>query len=421
MTRFHRQLDYPADGRPWLSLDERDRRWALARRYLGERGLDAMIVAGLRGRERYDTYFSGEAYEGVVVLPLEGDPVYLVTQAHRITLRHERANEDITPWIADARAGVRMFDGVAEVLEERGLARAGIAVIGLESRGPMEMEGLITFDAWQGLIGRLPGASFVDVSEDFSLRMLPKSAEELEVARAAAAVGEQACEAMLEATRVGATDAEVYAAVLWAIQSAGAYTTHPHLLLRCGPDTFGWGPPNTFTSGARPRVIEDGDIVLAEIFSCLAGIETQQEMTIAVGSAGERMASVGEASRASYEAGLRALVPGSTFARLCEEMDRPLLEGGFWHLGPNVHTVSPLTMVDAAFRGVESLDDLPETPRLRSVPSHGDGVIEAGSLFVLEPNAVRGRNRALIGGTVIVHPDRVEELNTIPCRLHVID
>lgn len=410
---------FEADGRPWLSLAERDRRHELARRFLRDNGYDALVVAGLRGRERFDTYLSGEAYEGVVLLPLDSDPVYLVTQAHRITLRHDRSNADIEPWIPDARPGVQMFRTLAEAITERGLQRSRFAVVGLQSRGPMEMEGLITQDAWTGLIDAHPDAVFDDQSMAWSLRTLPKSDEELEVARQAALAGEDACAAMLEATRIGATDADVYGAILGSIHGSGAYTAHPHLLLRVGPDALGWGPPNTFTSGTRPRRIEDGDIVLAEIFTCLAGIETQQEMTIAIGSAAERMSGAAEAARASYEVGVDVLRPGVLFSEVCERMSRPIQDTGFWSLGPNIHSVSPLAMVDAAFRGVEKVaDQLPAHPPLRTVPSHGDAAVEPNWLMVLEPNAMNHRSRALIGGTVIVRADGVEELNSLPCRMH---
>jgi Xaa-Pro aminopeptidase len=412
---------FEADGRPWLSLVERDRRHELARTFLREHGYDAMIVAGLRGRERFDTYLSGEVYEGVVLLPLDSEPVYLVTQAHRITLRHDRSNADIEPWIADARPGVQMFGTLAAAITERGLQRGRFAVVGLESRGPMEMEGLITQDAWSTLITAHPEATFQDESMPWSLRTLPKSAEELEVARQAALAGEDACAAMLEATRVGATDADVYGAILGSIHGSGGYTAHPHLLLRVGPDSLGWGPPNTFTHGARPRRIEDGDIVLAEIFTCLAGIETQQEMTIAVGSAGERMSGAADAARASYEVGRDTLLPGALFSEVCDAMSRPIQDAGYWSLGPNIHSVSPLAMVDAAFRGVEKVAaELPDHPPLRTVPPHGDAPIEPNWLMVLEPNAMNHRSRALIGGTVIVGADGVEELNSLPCRMHTI-
>ncbi|OJX67926.1 MAG: hypothetical protein BGO95_06090 [Micrococcales bacterium 73-13] len=418
MSYTRQSLQFDTDGRPWLSSAERDRRHELVRSFLREQGLDALIVAGLRGRERFDTYLTNEVYEGVVLFPLEGEPIYFVTQMHRVTLRHDRSNAEITPWIPDARPGVRMFDGLRDALVERGLGRKRFGVVGLLSRGPMEMEGLITYDAWSGVLDAFPDAVFEDVSQDWALRTLPKSAEELEVTRQAARIGEDACAAMLEAAKPGATDAEVYAAVLWAIQSAGAYTAHPHLLLRVGPDSMGWGPPNTFTHGARPRTVQDGDIVLAEIFSCLAGIETQQEMTIAIGSAGERMSGAGDAARAAYEIGRDRLRPGARFSEVCEAMSRPILDGGYWSLGPNIHSVAPLAMVDAALRGVEAIPDLPATPPLRTVPSHGDAEIEAGWLFVLEPNAMNHRSRVLIGGTVAVTPDGIEELNDLPCRLH---
>ncbi len=72
---------------PGLSLAERDRRWARTRGLLAERGCDALVVAGLRGRESFETYLSGESIQGVVVLPATAPPVYLTWSPFRIVGR----------------------------------------------------------------------------------------------------------------------------------------------------------------------------------------------------------------------------------------------------------------------------------------------------------------------------------------------
>ena len=52
---------------PFLSLAERDLRWADTRAFLAERGLDCLIMFGIKGRERYDTYLLNEHLEGLTI------------------------------------------------------------------------------------------------------------------------------------------------------------------------------------------------------------------------------------------------------------------------------------------------------------------------------------------------------------------
>ncbi|WP_033292980.1 M24 family metallopeptidase [Amycolatopsis jejuensis] len=405
---------------PVLSLDERDRRWELARGLMRQHDLACLIVAGLRGRERYDAYLSGEAYEGIVVLPLSGEPTYLVTQAHRITQRFESASGDRTWWIPDARPGVRLGPLVGKVLQERGFARSRIGVVGLRSEGPMEMEGIIPFSTWSALVEILPDATLVEVSSGFAELMMCKSAEEIAAARHAAAIGDLASEAMVATTQVGATDAEIYAAVSSTIFRHGAVTTHPHLLLRSGPDNLGWGPPNWWCqAGGPPRTIAPGDVVLAEIFVTWAGVETQQQVAVAVPPVAERTYALASVARRSYDEGLRAVTPGRSFQSVCTAMDQPLLAAGCWHLSPLAHNLNPLTLIGPVLRGVEELPEAQTYEWLRPLPPSADATLESGMLLQLEPNACLDRYRVNFGGTVLVGKDGVEELNKYSSELHI--
>ena len=69
---------------PVLSLRERDRRWMLVRGWMKEKGVDCLILAGLKSREQYEGYLSNEYAEGVVVFPAEGGPVCLTWTSSRI-------------------------------------------------------------------------------------------------------------------------------------------------------------------------------------------------------------------------------------------------------------------------------------------------------------------------------------------------
>jgi len=88
---------------PILSPAERERRWALLRALMRERGFEGLLVAGFRSREMYETYVSDDYNEGCVIFPLAGDPV-VITWAHLRVMRarwsRERGNK---LWVDDYR------------------------------------------------------------------------------------------------------------------------------------------------------------------------------------------------------------------------------------------------------------------------------------------------------------------------------
>jgi hypothetical protein len=50
-----------------------------------------------------------------------------------------------------------------------------------------------------------------------------------------------------------------------------------------------------------------------------------------------------------------------------------------------------------------------------------DGIIQANTVWELEPNACLGKHRVNIGGTVVITTEGVEALNVLSTRMHVID
>ena len=122
----------PVGPSPTLSLNERDRRWSMTRQLLDEHDVDAILVFGQRGRERYEGYLSNESIEGVVIFQREGDPAYVSWTHHRISRRFAANMQDIDFWIDDVRIGPT-GPMVVSILRERGLANARIGVVGLVS------------------------------------------------------------------------------------------------------------------------------------------------------------------------------------------------------------------------------------------------------------------------------------------------
>ena len=111
-------------------LDERDNRLARLRDAMSDRQLDALIVAGKghwwtgRGYFRYLTDFHLWGHDGLILVPLTGEPALVLSSfavAEKVAGRG---------WITDARGDVYLAPGMAAVVKEHGLAGSNIGLVG---------------------------------------------------------------------------------------------------------------------------------------------------------------------------------------------------------------------------------------------------------------------------------------------------
>ena len=397
---------------PVLSLAERDRRWTRVRTLMRERALEGLLVAGFRAREMYETYISDDYNEGCVIFPLEGDPV-VITWAHlRVMRARWSAERGAKLWVADYRVATSGA-GVAEVLREKRLAEASLGVVGLASQAPTEIYGAIPASFWGELTAALPKARWQDISEELSHLMLIKSEEELAQVRYAARAAEAACKVIVEIAAPGVGEEVVFAEATREMLRHGIGLRYPMIVMNSGPHTLSWGPPRWTTSGEAPRILARGDLMQAELMPLCGNQEVQVQMTVALDPLDEENRRCERVARASYEAGVKALKPGITFAELVAVMEEPLRSSGCWGYTPLVHSVGPHFLagrtnvnqeqakLDVRFVG-------PNAVRARAA------VLEPGMVFAFEPNACLGHHRVNIGGTVIVTASGCEELNHIP-------
>ena len=410
---------------PTLSLKERDRRWGLVRELMKNKGLDCLIVVGLRGRGQFDGYLTNEVYMGIVVFPSEGKPTYLTWNAMFITRHMEHCSRGEIPWIEDIRIGTAGKDIVA-VLREKGLDSASIGVVGLESRGLGEPEGCISYKSWTHIVKHLPKSTFIDVSQLFDQMTFIKSEEEISLIRYSAHIGEMACQAMLDIARPGISESEIYANIMKEIftHMASPSPGATYLILHSGVDNPSWGPPMWLYQAQPPRIVKRGEVVQAEIFPHYGGLETQQQMVVALKPLHEVNEKCARVARQSYEAGLKSLRPGKRFQEIVDVMEVPLANAGFWHLTPLIHSLNPYICLGPMGVGIEQLPGIEKYSQVTELETPmvgGDVVIKSGMVFELEPNACSGKHRINIGGTVLITEDGVEELNKLPTEMRVVD
>lgn len=406
-----------SDYFPTLSLAERDRRWANVRAFLSENGLDALIVFG-QGRNANDSYLTNEDAHATVVFTPSDEPLSLLGDVP--INRYDGAGARYERW-TDSWLHGNLIANLTAVLKERSLDAATIGVVGLTSRAVGQWNGVIPFRTWSAVLTALPSVVWVDVSDAFETLTQVKSEEEQEMIRKAAALGEAACAAYVDAVRVGVRESVPTAAAINAIIAGGGWIRAPFILERAGSHRFGWGQPEWFGMGGAPYALQNGDSIASEIFAYYGGFESQQQIDVVLGEPDKLLCELEDVCLESYHAGLAALRPGLRFAELAAIMEEPLMRSKTWNTGPMVQTVSGV-LYNSATRIDPSVDPaLSHLPKLPSgVGLDGDFEISEGVVFAIEPNALRDGKRVCIGGTVMLTSRGVEELNTIPNRLVVV-
>lgn len=408
-------------SRPTLSLDERNRRWALARKLLAEHDADCLVLAGLSGIWQFDIYLAGEHADGLVIMPMEGEPTYLTWTPVFITRHQENQRRFGMGWIEDWRLGTN-GKGIVSALKDKGFERAKIAVVGLAGGDtPIEPDGWIPHGTWEHVTENLPDATFINVTAPFIDMMLKKSDEELALMRYSAQVGEESCQAMLDAVKRRANENEIVADITHVILRNGCDPT-PGPFVHCGKENLSWATPIWRSQAQPPRDIFDGDIVQSELMINYGGIQTQQQLSIGVGKVAPVVHELADVARASYEAGLAAMRPGGTFGEVAEAMEIPLRESECWHSTPLIHSLSPNYLLGYLRVGMEHTPGYKKSQQIKPIPPFGgDRILEPGMALELEPNACKGGWRVNIGGAVIVTETGTEELNDLSTRMRFVD
>ncbi|MBB6123050.1 M24 family metallopeptidase [Sphingobium subterraneum] len=386
-----------------------------------QQNIDGLIAFGERdasGTPQFspDVYLTGERAGATVIFPLDGNPISHVWGPNSVTDHMEAVRRGEESWLNPDQFRLGLHSArLAETIRELGLAGAKIGVFGLEPSGPFYPVGWVPYGIYAGLQAELPDTTFVPVWEPFLKIMLSMSDEELQFVEHSARAGEDMCAAAIDVVRPGATEADIYAAVVAACMAHGAHNWWN--IIVSGKDSIGWGPPRHQYRPGPPRTIESGDMVMLELFPSYGHYETQQQLTIAVGDVRPDTLKAAAVAIQSYEAGLTLLRPGVKFGDVVEAINRPQQDAGGWNLTPNVHTLPNVAIGE--YGPAVRIDDLAEYPGIARNPSVRPQLeVGEGMVFALQPNCVIGRQRVNVGGTVVVTKAGCRELNFLAKELH---
>jgi Xaa-Pro aminopeptidase len=409
---------------PTLSLAERDRRWQVARNLMDEQGVDALLVFGDRdgaGSALWatDHWLTNDRVGANVLYPRDGLPIAHVWSTNSMVDHMESSGRGEEVWLApdQFRLG-RMAGSLLKTIGELGLEEATFGVVGIDMMMPFFPDGIVPYGTYNGVLEGLPKATFKTVGAAYgAAATLRRSEEEMRMLRRCAQVGEVMSEAAIDATRVGATDADVLAALTAACIREGCWAHWT--ILADGDENVSWGAPSWIYRGGPPREIKNGDILLFELMPFYGIYETQQQLAIAVGDVHPDMERAAEICEESYNAAVQALRDGAkVFGDVDQAMRKPITEAGSWSLTPNIHSLPHFGL--GAFGPPEALPEMEPYPGLGAGAHPGAGAdleLHPGIVLAIQPNCVFGRRRMNIGGTVVTTDSGVEELNDIPNRL----
>ncbi len=425
----------------YFSEKERDRRWKLVRDYMRSKGLDCILALGGgvwhvdSGRfvqmQTLDRYLSGWCAGATVVFPLEGEPALLGAPFQTVIKWTKDTPKEELPWIKDVRTSASA-ETITNVLKERGLERGRVAA-GLISQvggvsGPDKWTSTVwgTGSVWQGIIRRLPECKFESIGNDLLMLLLVKSEEEMAMVRRGAAALEKAMTEVVKVVRPGASELDVYLAIINTSWRNGAVPSEPYIT--SGPATTIGGElwQRGFSS---PRIFEPGDVVNCGtcVFAYVGGVEVQSQITVAIPPVSKEHLECARVARESYEAGLKALQPGRSFNEVANAMADPIERAGTWGGGgPNIHSMPIFLSAGSSAESNRMRADCFKEyyekyhERVEGRPRAADrevAILKPRMVFEFEPRASIGRHWVNIGGTVIVTEKGSEELNKVGTRM----
>lgn len=245
-----------------LSQQELKRRYNVVRAGMKEKGLEVLLVSGIRfvaagGYLRYLTNWAEPFGGEVLIVPLEGTPVFLARTGERALLVKGYLGMEALTGSTGAQT--------AQVLKTMGCKRVGLCSLRT-----------MLAEFYLQMTSALPGVEFVEASSILDEARWIKSEEELEWIRKSAELTDLAYQVFSSLVRPGRREADVFLEVEHAVKQRGAENTY--FMMSADPK-----PIAKFFDLASDTY-ESGDVVLfnAEI-SGPGGYYTQLERTFYLG------------------------------------------------------------------------------------------------------------------------------------------
>jgi Xaa-Pro dipeptidase len=224
-----------------------------------------------------------------------------------------------------------------------------------------------------------------------------KDAEEVDAVRRACTAIEEAMEELFSQLRPGSVEQEANAHVEYLLRRRGATAAHPAVL-------FGTNAAQPHAD-AGPRVLEPGDVVVADVSAQFGGYWGDLTRCATAGEPGEWARAAWTVVREAYGAAVAATRPGAT-AREVDAAQRTIGEAAP-ELGACLHGA-----------GHAIGTEIHEPPYL--IPS-SDRVLREGMIFTIEPGIYHaGHGGIRLEDDVLVGAGGPVLLSSLPLELRVL-
>jgi creatinase len=378
-----------------FSDTEMERRLSLLRKVMADEGVDVGLLTSYHNVK----YFSDFLYTSF------GRPyAYVVTQDDQFTVT---ANIDAgMPWRRSFGDNIVYTDWhrdnyvwvIRESLRSRGVSAARIGV----------EDDTLSLEMRQKFQAAFPETALVDISKQAMRQRMVKSAEEIEVIKHGARIGDLGGEAVVAAITEGVAEFEVALAGTNAMVREIA-RTFPDSEIR---DTWVWFQSGINTDGAHnwptTRQVQRGDILSLNCFPMTSGYYTALERTLFYGEPDARSLELWSINVQVLRAGLELIKPGVACRDIADALNEIYIGHG---LLPNRtfgygHSFGVLSHYYGREAGLELREDI-------------ETVLEPGMVVSMEPMIMVPEGHAGAGGyrehdILVVGEDGAENITKFP-------
>ncbi|HWM21932.1 MAG TPA: Xaa-Pro peptidase family protein [Ilumatobacteraceae bacterium] len=387
---------------PTFSDQEFTRRHAIVRDFMDEHGLECLLITGNnsiweRGwaNIRWVTNYMGTMeLDCTCVFPREGDPMLAI-----LGLNARLPDRIARSVVHDVRGALNTSGVVVDRIRELGL---GTGRIGIITAAPFID---ISHDHHVALTEAFPNAEFPRFSDEFWLKRMVMSDEELACLDEAGRIGDAAVQAIIDRLKPGMRETDLFNIIYDVFSSEGA--ENPCMVLAASENMF---HPTSAFQRPRPidREIEVGDVLLLELGARDPhGYEAQTGKPITFGEPPPDYQEMFDTALEAYHAIAGVLRPGCTAADI-RAAGSMIVERGYTVVAPLVHGVfNPL---DAGpFVGTSHRPD----KDVRLEPGMGVCV----EIHPCSEDVIRG---VFIGDTYVITEDGARCVNSLEPKLYVV-
>jgi creatinase len=294
---------------------EFERRLGGLRRIMAEKNLDAVVLTSYHNIKYYSDYlftYFGRSY-ALVVTPEDSVSITANIDAGMPWRTSYGDNIVYTDWRRD-----NFYFGIQEALKRRGIKATRLGVE--DDTLPVLLR--------DKLQAAFPDATLTDVSQAAMRQRMVKSAEEIEVIKHGARIGDLGGEAIKAAIREGITEYEVALIGTEAMVHEIA-RTFPDQEVR---DTWVWFQSGINTDGAHnwatTRKLQQGDILSLNCFPMTSGYYTALERTLFLGEPDARSLELWNINVDVHERGLELIKPGAVCKDIAAELNEIYISHG---------------------------------------------------------------------------------------------